>query len=126
MHVEAESNYPVSASKIESSIKGLLKKKGKDNVSLVVVLTGEKKMKELGSEYLGEKDQNAHNVLSFPARETKIKLILPPQKLEPLGEVIVCYPRAQEDAKEEGVGVEEKVIELALHGTLHLLGEHHK
>jgi probable rRNA maturation factor len=44
-----------------------------------------------------------------------------------LGELIICYPQAVRQAREQGHSVERELSILLIHGCLHLLGyEHHE
>lgn len=42
-----------------------------------------------------------------------------------LGDVYVCWDVAARAAEEHGIGLEEELVRLAIHGTLHLLGHDH-
>ncbi len=125
IHVKKQSNYPVSAPVIKKDLKNFLKDKGLvSDFTVDVSLVGEEAMKELAEKFLGEKD-SVHNVLSFPESEVRGEFGYPPKLPLPLGEIVVCFPKALEEAKEEGVLINTKVSELVLHGALHLLGVHH-
>ncbi len=82
-------------------------------------------MLEIAEEHLNEKDKPSHNVLSFLPEESKKKFVYPPDGVMHLGDIIICYPVAFEEAKIERNFIEDKVFELVEHGALHLLGEHH-
>jgi probable rRNA maturation factor len=51
---------------------------------------------------------------------------LPPDGVTRLGEVIISYPQAAEQAKEQGHSIERELALLIIHGILHLLGYDHK
>jgi len=120
-----EKPYPVSSPNIKKSLRAFLEEKGIVSEAIVsVALVGEEKILKLAREYLNEKGI-VHNVLSFPAKEVRGEFIDPLGKIN-LGEVVVCYPKACDEAKCEGSLIEEKVIELTNHGALHLMGIHHK
>jgi len=42
-----------------------------------------------------------------------------------LGDIVVSYPQAVKEATEENKLVDDKIVELVLHGLEHLLGNHH-
>lgn len=120
-----QSNYPVSAPKIKKFLRDFFGKNGiVSNAEVSVSLVGEKKMLEMGRKYM--KDGKLHNVLSFTTEETKEKFVYPPNNKVYLGEIIVCFPKALEEAKMENKLIEEKVLELIGHSALHLLGIHHE
>lgn len=132
VNVKKQSNYPISSTKIRNNLKNFLAGHGiVSDAEVSVVLVGEKKMLEIGKKYL--KDGSLHNVLSFTADEVDSKFVLgeaanfvyPPDGVIRLGEIIVCYPKAFEEAKNENKLIEEKIMELIEHGALHLLGIHH-
>lgn len=124
--VKKQSDYAVSIPKLKKRLKAFLEDKGIVSDSEVsVAIVSEKEMRKFAKRYLKEETDDVHNVLSFPATETREKFVFPPDNKIRLGEIIVCYPKAVEEAKEEGKLAEEKVGELVEHGALHLLGEHH-
>lgn len=125
-----QSNYPVSSPKLKKRLREFLGSKGiVSDAEVSVVIVGEKKMLEVGRKYL--KDKDLHNVLSFTpdeaftSGEMKEKFVYPNDKLIHLGEIIVCFPKALKEAKEEEKLIEEKIYELIEHGANHLLGFHH-
>lgn len=122
--VKKQSNYPVNTSEIRKYLATLLERRGiVSNTKVLVALVEEKEMLDLSRKYL--KDNNVHNVLSFTYSEVADKFIFPPDSSTHLGEIIVCYPKAKEEAKAEGKPIKEKIQELVKHGALHLIGIHH-
>jgi len=123
--VVKQSNYPVSSVKLKTRLREFLSSKGiVSDAEVSVAIVGEKKMFDIGRRYL--KDKTLHNVLSFTPDEAIEKFVYPNDKLIHLGEIIVCFPKALEEAKDEGKLIEEKVYELIEHGANHLLGFHHQ
>jgi rRNA maturation RNase YbeY len=126
VYVKKQRNFAVSASKIKKSLSELFTKEGiVSNADVNVAIVGEEKMDRLGKKYLSKKEP-LHNVLSFVESETAGGFVNPPDEVLHLGDIVVCYPKAALEAGEEGVFVEEKVIELVEHGAYHLLGKHHE
>ncbi|MBU0570255.1 rRNA maturation RNase YbeY [Patescibacteria group bacterium] len=131
IYVKKQSSYPVSTPKLKSSLKSFLKQKGIVSDSIVdVSLVSEKAMRIVSRKYL--KDKILHNVLSFTESELenlpsgkRVGFAYPPDGFNRLGEIVVCYPKAVEEASVEGILVEEKVFQLVKHGAEHLLGIHH-
>lgn len=116
--VVKQANYPVSSPRIKKRLRQFLGKKGIVSDSEVsVALVGVAQMRKI--------DRKIHNVLSFTPDEAKKEFVYPPGGVIHLGEIIVCFPKAVEEAKQEGKLIEEKVCELIEHGALHLLGIHH-
>ncbi|MFV1917742.1 MAG: rRNA maturation RNase YbeY, partial [Patescibacteria group bacterium] len=124
VYVRKQTNYPIKASVIKRNLISFFKERGIVSDAVVsVVIVGEKKMLDIGRKYL--KDNNVHNVLSFTADEGRGDFVYPPGEHINLGEIVVCYPKAAEEAKGEGKRIDEKVSELLEHGALHLMGIHH-
>ncbi len=123
--VTKQSNYPVSVAPIKKKLADFLAKNGiVSDAEVSIGIVGEKKMMEVGNKYL--RDKKLHDVLSFTPSEVKGSFVYPPDGKIYLGEIIVCYPLAVAEAKEENVLIDEKVYELIEHGALHLLGIHHE
>ena len=124
--VKKLSNYPVSTVKIRRILQDALKKYGlKSDAYVSVAIVGEKKMIEIAQTYLKEKNV-VHNVLTFASSDAKTAFSYPPSHLMDVGEIIVCYPKAKEEANSEGILVEDKVLGLIEHGAAHLMGHHHE
>jgi probable rRNA maturation factor len=69
------------------------------------------------------------DVLSFPllpGLQPSGDFVLPPDEPANLGDVLISYPRAAQQAVEYGHGVEREVCYLLAHGILHLLGYDHQ
>ena len=69
-------------------------------------------MRRLNAKYLHR--DRATDVIAFTPGEAPI-----------LGDVYVGHERARAQAEEHGIGLEEELARLAIHGTLHLLGHDH-
>ncbi len=79
------------------------------DVSLVFL--GDRAMKMLNKKWRG-KDKQA-NVLAFPLESNG-------------GEIVINPYQAQREAREYGIGYNERIAYLFVHGLLHLLGLDHK
>lgn len=125
VNVKKQSNYPISSPYLKKIVRDFLTKNGiVSNAEVSVAIVGEAEMLNLGKKYL--KDHILHNVLSFTEDEMQKKFVYPPDNIIRLGEIIVCYPKAFEEAKTEGRLIDDKIKELVEHGALHLLGIHHE
>lgn len=124
VNVTKQSSYPVNSPKLKSRLRDFFTKHGiTSDAEVSVAMVGEDKMMEIGNLYL--KDDKLHNVFSFTPDEVK-NFVNPPDGVIHLGEIVICYPVAFQEAVDEGVKIEERVFELAEHAGLHLLGIHHK
>jgi probable rRNA maturation factor len=69
------------------------------------------------------------DVLSFPLLpelQPSGDFVLPPDEPRHLGDVLISYPRARQQAAEYGHSVEREICYLLAHGILHLLGYDHQ
>jgi probable rRNA maturation factor len=123
--ISSESKYPISLATIKKELAAFINGHGitvPTEVSVSIV--SEKTALEVSNRTL--KDNAVHDVLSFPENELRGDFVNPPDTPNQLGEIIVCYEMAVEEAKEEEMSIERKIIELVNHGALHLLGFHHE
>lgn len=123
--ISKEANYKISLPKIQKQLSEFLNGHGVlDSAEVSVSIVGEETMLNVSNEFL--KDNAVHDVLSFPSSEATKPFLESPDGVRRLGDIIVCYEMAQEEAEEEEIPVERKVIELINHGALHLMGIHHE
>ncbi|HEX8231162.1 MAG TPA: rRNA maturation RNase YbeY [Chloroflexia bacterium] len=86
-----------------------------------VVVTTDAEVHALNRQYLGHDYQT--DVISFGmAEEGSEEFITPEERPQYLGDVVISYDRAAEQAPEYGHGTEREVATLLVHGLLHLLG----
>lgn len=93
-----------------------------NRAELGVVITGQEKIKELNRKYLGR--DRATDVIAFHMLDEGEGdfFVPPPDGMLHLGEIVISYPQALKQAKEEGHSVEREMALLIVHGILHLLG----
>lgn len=94
--------------------------KNKTKIELGVILVGIRKIKKLNAKYRGI--NQVTDVLSF---ETKLPITRNLQ-LQSLGDIVICLPQAQKQARERKHCLNKELQILFLHGLKHLLGYHHK
>jgi probable rRNA maturation factor len=97
-------------------------------VELSLLITDDATVRELNKKYRG-KDKST-DVLSFALEadrnsDAAAGFVMPPGEMVHLGEVIVSYPKAAEQAAERKHPVEDELALLVVHGVLHLLGYDH-
>ena len=92
---------------------------------LGLVITDDETVRRLNKKYRGIDE--ATDVLSFALLEEKegASFVMPPDGTTHLGEVIISYPQAERQAKEQGHTTGHEVALLIIHGVLHLLGYEH-
>ena len=79
-------------------------------------------MRELNKKY--RKLDKTTDVLSFGLNEGDAFVESPDDVLR-LGDIVVSYPQAVDEAREENKMVIDQIVLLVLHGLDHLLGKHH-
>jgi probable rRNA maturation factor len=89
----------------------------RSDAQLVVRIVGEKESAGLNSTYRGR--TGATNVLSFCFEEPE--LLTPPL----LGDVVICAPLVEAEAREQGKEPHAHWAHLVIHGVLHLLAYDH-
>lgn len=91
---------------------------------LTVVITDDAEIAELNRIYRGVDAPT--DVLAFAdTGKTEVSI---PFETSPVyfGDIVISYPRAAEQARVYGHPVEEELLLLVIHGTLHLLGYDHE
>ncbi len=89
-----------------------------------VSVVGNEEIQTLNKQY--RNIDSVTDVLSFPLLEQdELESGLMQKQLLPIGDIILCYPRALEQAEEYEHSIEREVAFLAIHSTLHLLGYDH-
>jgi len=123
---QTESHFPVSRKKIRDAIVEALATKPKRKTEVGVAIVGDRRMRQLNKQYRQIDDTT--DVLSFGLHEgtNSAPFVDPPDDTLRLGDIVVSYPQAVEEAAEENKLVDDKVVELVLHGLNHLLGIHHE
>jgi probable rRNA maturation factor len=92
-----------------------------------LVFTDSETVQRLNRDYRGVDEPT--DVIAFymlPQKENSPTFVLPPDGVTRLGEVIISYPQAVEQSREQGHSVNEELALLIVHGILHLLGYDHQ
>jgi probable rRNA maturation factor len=119
--VQADERFPVDVVGLRTAATVTLRlQRAAANAELTIVITDDATIARLNAQY---RDIDAPtDVLSFPADP------LPPEMQgEPryIGDIIIAYPYAREQALREGHAIDDSLRLLVVHGTLHLLGFDH-
>jgi probable rRNA maturation factor len=116
--IENKSGQVFPAELLEHAAQAVLDLSGVAAGDLTIALVNDARIQRLNRDFLG---QNAPtDVLSFPADQTN-----PETGCRYLGDVIISFTRAAEQAREGGHSVEAEIQLLVVHGVLHLLGHDH-
>jgi len=92
-----------------------------------LVFTDSETVRRLNRDYRGIDEPT--DVLAFymlPQQGADADFVSPPDDVTHLGEVIISYPKAVEQAEEQGHSTEQELALLIIHGILHLLGYDHE
>jgi probable rRNA maturation factor len=103
---------------LEKAVLYVLEHQAAQDGDVTVLIEGDQRVRELNFQFL-EIDAPT-DVLSFPSDE-----IDPETGSKYLGDIIISYPRADEQAKAAGHPIDSELLLLVVHGTLHLLGYDH-
>jgi probable rRNA maturation factor len=115
---------PINNSKIEKAaekILALLKQPRLSGAELSILFVGDRRMRQLNSDFRGI--PRSTDVLSF---ETAIPVQGETPNPVVLGDIVICIPKAEEQARSAGISFYEEVFRLMIHGVLHLVGYEHE
>lgn len=123
---QTESHYPVNRKKVKQAVVDALSPQVRRDAEVSVSIVGDRRMRQLNRDF--RKIDETTDVLSFGLNDPTTKS--PPFQDAPdnvlrLGDILISFPQAVKEAGEENKMVDDKIIELALHGLQHLLGIHH-
>jgi len=119
---QTESHFPVDRKKIKKAIEAVLVGQVHRDTDVSVSVVGDRRMRELNKKYRNL--DATTDVLSF-GMEDGGEFIEPPDDVLRLGDIVVSFPQAVTEAREENTFVDEQIVTLVLHGLNHLLGKHH-
>ena len=98
-----------------------------DGIEISLSFVSEEEIHQLNRDYRGV--DRVTDVLSFPLIEdlNDLQAADEEEETEPvaLGDVVICLPRAEEQAREYGHSREREIVYLYVHSVLHLLGYDH-
>ena len=128
IHVEEKFRGLVDGGWVKKIVRQVLKTEGVATpYEVSLVFTDSETVKQLNRDYRGVDEPT--DVLAFymlPQKEADDSFALPPDGVTRLGEVIISYPQAVEQAREQGHATEKELALLVIHGILHLLGYDHE
>ena len=131
--VNSDPRYNINRASIRAAVSEILAKlKISGRIELGINIVGDRKMHELNRKYRGL--DTTTNILSFALEDSsptslrhipRIGFVAAPDRWLRLGDIVISYPEAIEDASFDGVSVDEEIRILVEHGLNHLLGIHH-
>lgn len=127
IHIELVigSRYLVNRKKIRDSAVRVLQEHRISHGQISISIVGARKIKSLNEGML--KHEGVTDVLSFPQQNHTSERGFPlPEGMPPhLGDIVICFPVAVQQAKRYGKRVDDQLNFYTEHGLLHLLGYHH-
>lgn len=131
--VSSDPRYKVNKIAIRMAVASALQKHrilGK--IELGINIVGDRKMHELNRKY--RRLDSTTDILSFVLEDPhpanlahlpRIGFVAAPDQVLRLGDIVISYPQAVEDASMDGISVDEEIRNLVEHGVNHLLGINH-
>ena len=111
--VDAGACPEATASLLERAVRRTLEAEGRTEAEVSLALLADPEMRELNRRYLGK--DHPTDVLAFSLGDRD----------EVIGDVYVGVDQATRQATDLGITLEEELVRLAVHGTLHVLGHDH-
>ena len=126
--IEEEFRGLVDGDWVKKIVRQVLKAEGVASpYEVSLVFTDSETVQQLNRDYRGVDEPT--DVLAFymlPQKGADSSFALPPDGVTRLGEVIISYPQAVAQAREQGHSPERELALLVIHGMLHLVGYDHE
>ncbi len=91
-----------------------------EDKEISIVFVSDDYIRNLNSKYRGI--DKATDVLSFSQMDDESEGLVP----QPLGDIVISVEKAKENAESFSVTLQEEILRLLIHGTMHLLGYDHE
>lgn len=131
--VSADPRYNINKDSLKAAVFQVLQRfRVSGRIELGINIVGDRKMHELNRRFRGI--DSTTDILSFALEDSnpanlqhipRIGFVASPDRWLRLGDIVISYPQAIEDASLDGISVDEEVRNLVEHGLDHLLGIHH-
>lgn len=131
--VNSDPRYNINRSALRAAVlEALMKNRVSGRIEVGINIVGDRKMHELNQKFRGI--DSTTDILSFALEDShpanlqhipRIGFISSPDKILRLGDIVISYPEALEDASYDGTSVDDEIKSLVQHGINHLLGMHH-
>lgn len=118
VHVKSNNEFSEYASDVERAALAALAGEKAESGALTIVLADEEQMQTLNRDFSGKDIPT--DVLSFPDGTVD-----PDLNMMYFGDIIIAVPIAEEQAKRAEHAINNELMLLTVHGTLHLLGFDH-
>lgn len=128
IHIEEKFRGMVDGGLVKRIARQVLKTEGvAPPYEVSLVFTDSETVRQLNRDYRGvDKPTDVLAFYMLPQKGNDSSFALPPDGVTRLGEVIISYPQAVEQAREQGHSPERELALLIIHGILHLLNYDHE
>jgi probable rRNA maturation factor len=116
----AHPTLEVDPERVTAVASQVLTEENRRGAGVNVILATDTDLRNMNSQYLGQ--NRPTDVLAFSMGGNEH----PPEEEQVMGEVYISLDRAQQQAREYQVTLEEEVDRLVIHGLLHLCGYDHE
>jgi len=126
--IEEEFRGLVDGDWVKKIVRQVLKAEGVASpYEVSLVFTDSETVQQLNRDYRGvDKPTDVLAFYMLPQKGADSSFALPPDGVTRLGEVIISYPQAVAQAREQGHSPERELALLVIHGMLHLVGYDHE
>jgi probable rRNA maturation factor len=115
-----QSRFSVSQESLRKKAQTILNALGYEYEELSILIVDDREMALYNQEYLNR--EGPTNVIAFPMQEGEFAHVTPFL----LGDVVISLDTAGREAEDMGIGMDERLDELLVHGILHLVGYDHE
>lgn len=127
INILADAKFPFDRNALRQALTEVLaKNKLVKDVEINVLVVGKRKMSQFHQQYLNLPGPT--DVLSFPLNDPSDSrsFVSSPDGILRLGDIVICYSVAVEEALEKQIKVDDQIKFLSEHGLMHLMGFHHE
>ncbi|MBU4186049.1 MAG: rRNA maturation RNase YbeY [Proteobacteria bacterium] len=115
-----QNNHKISPEMIQKKARAILNALDCPDGELSILIVNDSQIEALNKQYFNR--YSPTNVIAFPMREGKFANISP----QLLGDVVISVETAHQEGINAGISMEERFIQLLIHGILHLFGYDHE
>ena len=115
-----QDKHRISKKKIHQTASVILNALDYPDAELSILIVDDQQIAQLNHQYLDR--QGPTNVIAFSMRQGQFADIAP----NLLGDVVISADTAQREAHRAGMRMQDRLDQLLIHGTLHLLGYDHE
>lgn len=115
-----QNSHRISLVKIRKKARVILDALGSPEAELSILFVDDAAIAQLNRQYLSRPGPT--NVIAFAMRDGEFADVSP----QLLGDVVISLDTAEREGNESGIGLEDRLDELLVHGILHLFGYDHE